>query len=516
MLTAGQSELAFRGSDCVYQLPDCGSAEWRGPLYFADGGTGQVAKRFLALGERKSDSLHITDSYVTSNWAVARVHHNYTRDPLTCRDVLDGIVRSFGCYLRLYNPDAPTSADEWKIHSRHSLTPRLAGTLDTDAVGEEPVITACECYDGAQANVGNEKIEKGDVAASNKVFNVSGLFLTPNWARVLTERIYREYPRQSSTYTNGRRVFSLDARAFDTTEIPLGYRNLFERVTVSVFSDITNVTCLLLGVGFDRATFRYAATLIEWSNTGVDWASNEVTPSLSLYACPAEDVAAQLSTFTATRSIVGCEFHPHVELTPAENPKDGPCAFFWKFRTPHRATRLIGYLYGMTRDGIVGAIGSGPMQADGNMFFAVWTDSQNEPNTRLDASMAYAAATTPGVPSMDGIPEGANLQLLNGPTELTSMDLEPDKEYWAYCSMDRDDDATSGDVSCPVVAPPVESWHGSRAGQYVARRLSFADVTGNPDNNAWLDSTDYDAAKAAWPTTADVELPAVYVVLEEV
>jgi len=494
-------------ADCAYPLDGGMSGDWLPPHPFTDSGEG--IRRMLTFCRRISTNYTVWDTYVSSRWAVARVHWNFATEPLTIRQVLEQIAISSYSYLKVYNPDAPTSAVYCKVMSRHSYTPPLAGTLSAAEVYRNPQVQGIEWYDGVDSVVNGERITAGTTKIGSQVFRLNGLFLAANWAVGIADRIVANYPSKSAanpTFPYGRRVFRIELRRVNSsgTLNKPGYYHLYQRVTMTCFSNAT-VSGLILSLGYSRVTGRYEMLLLEWDSHDVDWTTNAPTPTFTDYDAVSVDAVVEPIPSGAPVISVGWLIHPDIVGARANPNPVYPCAYAHKIHLP-RGLNLTHYRYGLTEPG------GGTHAA---LWFSVWTDSGGRASYPLEPipqtfalaihdgrSTGYyeqelnyylASDTSGGYPSTSGTSTG-------WPVTITNYHLAPGV-YWVV---------TIQDGSAAAVTPaPIDWWNGGKAGMGDAWWLGYA--AGTSDDyilGAWLDN---------WDTAIAVRaqyVPAIYLVGE--
>lgn len=382
---------------CQYPLPNIGG-DWRAPIMVQDGGQNDLWRLFAVCVYSDTDYI-ITDVHDTSLYQRALIHHDFTRDKMTVAQVLRG-CQSHWCYLRLNSTDPCESPDDVRVVSRHSWTPKSAGTLAKDNVVHDPRIDGIEYYDGAVCDVGGQRIEAGDVTVGKRVFGVQGTFLTAGWGRVIAAEVVARYPRRSATYPYGRRKFLPQVRAVDNEdgdEVPLLSTNLFHMLAVTFLTGLDSVG-FVTGMGVDRNGLVYPAKLLELAVVdevadGVTWTNDQ--PEMM----PADIVVPTYATVT-----------PPANVAPTERTIDWiiPSA---QLEVPVAKGSASAYVWGLMADLGAGGLYTGikikqltlGVAGDEKLKCSLFTDSGNAPGVEIaDTHVDYdPAGKGPGLIDAD-------------------------------------------------------------------------------------------------------------------
>lgn len=491
---------------CAHALPMGGDGDWRPPMLYSDTNhiNGATIYRLVPSAVRLAGDRIVVDHYHTSCWPVARVHHDFKHDRMSIRQVLEGIARSYGCYLKLMTTSKPSSADEVKIMSRFGHTPASVGTISADEVSKGPLIVGTEYYLGAEANVQGERITDGDVSigTAGRVFPVGGVFMTPNWARGLADWVTTQYPETSADYPNGRRIMEPWVRVINnagTKEYP-GFSDLYKTATVTCYErggSAETITGLIIGVSFDRATMRYRVRLIEYASADVTWTADEPAATEAEVAFFAETATDEIPTvITASKISVGCMTHPLLLNIAKDNPTTYPCAWTWKVHLPH-GLNLTHYRYGLWAEGT---------ELDSAFWMSIWTDSGGNSGYPLAEIDSCRSLLLHDGQAAGPVNTALNWKLADTSAADTSLAtissyyLTP-AIYWVVAVQDGTESGTT--------PAPIDWWDLGQAGCGDARNLPFsADTSGDFSLGTWIDY---------WDSTLDQRsrfAPAIYLVGE--
>ena len=265
-----------------YPLPQGDEGTWNPPMVFRDAAQNNFIRMVVPCA-RLNGETWIDDWYLSSLYAVPRIHWDFAQNRMTVAEFLKYVAQSFWCYLRVLDPSPVNSASGIRVVSRHYWTPTLTGTLDKDSIEMQPKMVGVEYYDGAYSSLGSVEIRQGSVAIGKTVFPLSSPFLTPAWARNICSQIVALYPRKSGNYPFGRRVFRLNALWIvdeGNVKKPVGYEDVYRLVQISPVSGV-QIYAIITSVGFRRADLTSPVTCLEYcihpvsgKGDGVFWAVN--------------------------------------------------------------------------------------------------------------------------------------------------------------------------------------------------------------------------------------------------
>jgi hypothetical protein len=472
----------------TYPLPWTGG-DWRPPVTFQDVNQSSRWRFLTACAGQDGDRLTV-DFCSTSLWAKAYIHGDFKRDSMSMGQLLTEAARSFWLYLRLSTLDACNSADDVRVISRHAWTPTLKGNLFADNVVKNPRVNGQEYYDGAVASSGGAKIEAGSTGVGMTVYGVSGQFLESNWARVITAEVVARYPRRSSAYPFGRRVFipvirEVQHATGDTTlQYPPGYSDLF--TSCGIWFAGNPVNGIITSVGIDRPGLTYPCQLLEYAMTdgvgdGVTWTADEPTLDAVLPTLPGLDAAVTIVAVAANKILVGWNCTHTIAAAVPATDKNFPRAWLQMVYVP-AGKWLIGYAVKLTADGL---------ETHGGLAPQLWRLSGNRPAEAIADSQAMCL-------SMDGYDAGLRFMPLadhGDPYTEGAPTYLPEGVYGLVAVIDRQD-ATDPPPADPVpatIAPPI-LWLDAGVDAYDrSYYLNFADIYTSgglpiPTSLGWLDA----------------------------
>jgi len=432
--------------------------DWRPPVMYQDGSQ-NGAWRFLAINSYADREYIVTDLYSTSCYDLFCIHWDFNRDRLSIGQLLDDACRSGWCYLRLNSPDACNDGDDVRIISRHVwMSPGYnpsAGTLAKLNVAAQPRVVGSEYYDGAVAETGGVRVEAGSVGVGKTVLNFSGLWLTPARARLIAEAVVDQYPRRSTSYPYGRRIFAPDVITLTDTSndlVPPSQADIYKMVRVSFLTGLST-TALVTGVGLNRSSLLYPCRMLEWADgSGATWTqdSPEELVMLPSYPQPRQRHTGPPVAIADIKSFYSANDTTALDSTSRMNPDNSPCAYAYRIKP------AAGYMAGIRYKLVLTATVN-----DAGWIASLFTDDNGKPGVAIDGTEVRKTAHSGG-------PIAVEVGLWDGAAEDPDMRTALfGAACWMVVVVDRDDLAG--------VVPPKIAWLNFGV-PGCAYRLSYQDA----------------------------------------
>lgn len=423
---------------CTKAIPNGNASDLRPPMLWKDVGGGRDIIRAIVPATTIDGALLANDFYETALWAVPFQHHNFTSTPLTLRSYIESTARAFNCYLKLMVLDKPATTLDRKVFSRFGYTPADAGGTITASlsVSDQPklAVDGTEYYLGFESNVMGERIRAGSVTVgtARHVYHFNGPFIVPIWARVMGAWVVGAYPATSVGYPVGRRVIRASLYrlvAGDGSEVSPSVSMLYGKAALTAFS-AGSITVIFTGLGFDKTTNLFDATMLEYSTSDVTStdAAEDVTPVELEIVAEEEITPPSGSGLLGPKQLVSWDCRAFPTNTWESNEKDGPCYYSFTVYYPH-GLRLSGYRYQLVVDGL---------REHNVTTFEHWRDGGDYPLEAVPNTRAWCLH--------EGLAAGMHRV---GLQDVDEVDLSPGL-YRIVVGIDRQD---AGDPA--VIAPPI-------------------------------------------------------------